>query len=81
VLQDQDLWIILLESTCLEPELDLAQPFLFFSSCIFNQVETYIETIGNEHPLLVLDQGGIVSLYDGLIAYLSYYKLVRDMSW
>jgi hypothetical protein len=46
---------MLAESTCLEPELELAQPFLFGLSRVFNQVETYMETIGNEHLLLVLD--------------------------
>jgi hypothetical protein len=81
MLQDQALWIMLAESACLEPELKLAQPFLFGLSCVFNQVETYMETIGNERPLLVLDQGGVVALQDGLIAYFSYYKPIRDMNW
>jgi hypothetical protein len=49
------------KSICLEPKIELAQPLLFFLICIFNQVETYMETIGNERPLLVLDQGGIVA--------------------
>jgi hypothetical protein len=40
-----------------------------------------METIRNEHSLLLLDQGGIVALQDGLIAYLSYYKIVWDMNW
>jgi hypothetical protein len=71
MLQYQDLWIMLAESACLEPELELAQPFLFVLSCIFNQVETYMETIGNEHLLLVLEYGGVVALQDGLIAYFS----------
>jgi hypothetical protein len=68
-----------MESNCLEPELELAQPFLFGLSCIFNQVETYMETIGNERSLLVLDQGGIVALQNGLIAYFTHYKSVQDM--
>jgi hypothetical protein len=76
MLQDHALWIMLAESTCLEPEIDLSQPLLFGLKCVFNQVETYMETIGNECPLLVLDQGGIVALQNGLIAYFSHYKLV-----
>jgi hypothetical protein len=72
---------MLAESTCLEPELELAQPFLLGLSCIFNQVETYMETIRNERLLLVLDQGGVVALQDGLVAYFSYYKPVRYMQW
>jgi hypothetical protein len=76
MLQDRALWIMFVESTCLEPELELAQPFLFSLSCVFHQVETYMETIGDECSLLVLDLGGVVALQDGLVAYLSYYKLV-----
>ena len=79
--QDQALWIILVELNYLEPEIKLAHPFLFGLSCIFNQVETYMETIENERPLLVLDQGGVVAFLDGFISYLSYYKLVWDMIW
>jgi hypothetical protein len=69
------------KSTCLEPELELDQPFLLSLSCIFNQVETYRETIRNECFLLVFDQGGFVALHDGLVAYLSYYNPVKDMNW
>jgi hypothetical protein len=76
MLQDQSLWIILAVLACQEYELKLAQPFLFGLSCILYQVEPYMETIGYERPLLILDQGGIVSLQYGLIAYFSYYKLV-----
>ena len=64
-----------------ESELRLAQPFLFGLSGILYQVEPYMETIGYESPFLVLDQGGVVALQDGLVAYLSHYKLVRDMCW
>jgi hypothetical protein len=67
------------ESSCMEHELELSQPFLFGLRCIFNQVETYMETIANERPLLVLDQGGVVAFHDGLVAYFSYYKTVWDM--
>jgi hypothetical protein len=76
MLQGQEFWIVLVESTCLESKLDLAHPFLFGLSNILYQVETYMETIGYEHPLLVLDQGSVIALQDGLIAYLSYYKAV-----
>jgi hypothetical protein len=55
MLQDQALWIMLAESSCLEPKIKLAQPLLFGLSCIFIQVETYMETIGNEGLLLILD--------------------------
>jgi hypothetical protein len=72
MLQEQALWVMLLELAYLESELDLAQPFLFNLSCIFYQVEPYMETIGYECSLLVLDQGGIVALQNGLIVYLSY---------
>jgi hypothetical protein len=72
---------MLAKLTCLELELKLAQPFLFGLSCVFNQVETYMESIRDERSLLVLDQGGIVALQYGLIAYLSYYKSVWDMNW
>jgi hypothetical protein len=67
---------MLVESACLEYELELAQSFLFGLSGILYQVETYVETIGYECMLLVLDQGGVIALQDGLITYLSYYKLV-----
>jgi hypothetical protein len=81
MLQDQTLWIVLVESAHLESELELAQPFFFGLSSILYQVEPYMENIGYERTLLVLHQGGVVALQDGLIAYLSCYKLVWDMSW
>jgi hypothetical protein len=58
----------------LESELQLAQPFLFGLSGVFHQVEAYMESIRYKCPLFILDQGGIVALQDGLVAYLSHYK-------
>jgi hypothetical protein len=76
MLQDQALWIVLAKSARQEAKLNLAQPFVFGLSGILYQVENYMETIGYEHLLLVLYQGGIVSLQYGFIAYVSYYKSV-----
>jgi hypothetical protein len=72
MLQDQALWIVLAKLTRQESELELAQPFLFGLSDILYQVEPYMKTIVYECPFIVHDQGGIVSLQDGLISYLSH---------
>jgi len=74
MLQDQALWIMHVELACLESELNLAQPFVFGLSGILYQVENYMETIVYECSFVFLHQGGIVSLQDCLISYLSYYK-------
>jgi hypothetical protein len=39
-----------------------------------------METIGYEISFLVLNQGGVVALEDGLITYFSYENSVWDMS-
>jgi hypothetical protein len=62
VFQDQTLWVMLVESTGLESELQLAKPFLFGLSGVFHQVEAYMESIRYKHPLFILDQGSIVAL-------------------
>jgi hypothetical protein len=81
MLQGQSLWIVLAESTHWEYEFELAHPFLFGLRDFLYQVEPYMETIGYESMFLVLGQGGIVALQDGLITYFSYYNPVWDMSW
>jgi hypothetical protein len=75
------LGVMLAESTSLESELQLAQPLLLGLSGVLHQVEAYMESIGYKCPFFILDQGGVVALQDGLVAYLPHYKPVRDMHW
>jgi hypothetical protein len=60
--------------------LEFIEPLLFYMCSVPDHVESYVETIHNEHSLLVFDQGGIVALQDGLVAYLPQNKAIRDMN-
>jgi hypothetical protein len=55
MLQDQTLWIMLVELDFWEPEFELAQPLLFSLSDILYQIKPYMETIEYESPFLFFE--------------------------
>ena len=59
--------------------LELIQFLLFRMRNVFDHVKSYVETIGNESSLLVFDQGGIVALQDGMVAYLPQNEVIWNM--
>ena len=63
---------MLVKMDSLESKLQLAQPFLLGLSGVFYHVETHVESIRYECPLLIFYQSSIVTLQDGLVANFPY---------
>jgi hypothetical protein len=80
MLEDQAFKSVLAESAFRGPKFKLAQPFLFGLSSFLYQIKPHMETIGYGSPLLLLEQCGVIALYNGLIAHLSYNDPVWDVN-
>ena len=55
MLEDQVFRVVLAESAYMEPKFKLAHPFLFGLSSFLYQIKPYMENVGYEISLCVLD--------------------------